>query len=378
MRIVVVGGGIAGLTTALTAERLLPGAEVTLLERAPALTPVGAGIILWPNALAVLDHLRVPAATVSAASRPAFLRGLRTPDGRWLRRVSQPRMQRAVGAPAAFHRADLVDLLRAELTRTRVVLGATVERVVPHTGEVRWADGDGEQAVEADLVAAADGVHSAVRRAHWGVRERPSGIICARTVVDVATSEVVELWGRGAVAGQVPLRGGRTYLYAARHRPWDGVDLGWLADWPGDLPRLARAAATAGVVTGELETVPSVRPWVTGRVALVGDAAHAMLPFLGQGACQGIEDAVALASAVARRDLTAYERNRRRRAESVASASRTASLAAMADGPLAQARDAVIARLPERVFLTSLARHASAAAATGRSTARATRHTVEP
>ncbi len=352
MQIVIVGAGIAGLTTALAFECLVPKGRVTLVEQAPSLEPVGAGIVLWPNALRVLEELGIPAETLATRGRVGALGGIRTPSGRWLQRLD-PRPEER---PAAYHRADLVALLREPLGPTDIVLGAQVTRVEP-TGEVTWHQPpDTDHRVSADVAVAADGIHSPVRRAHWAIDPRPSGIVCARAVVPVAIESGAETWGRGAMAGYVPLTDGRTYVYAARRTPWDGHDLAWLAAWPDPFPTLAAAAAGQDLIVAELASLPPVRPWVRGRIALVGDAAHAMLPFLGQGACQGIEDAFAVARAIASGDLAAYERARRQRALAVSRASRSASLVALADGWRAAVRDAAMPWVPPVVTRASMAR----------------------
>jgi 2-polyprenyl-6-methoxyphenol hydroxylase-like FAD-dependent oxidoreductase len=370
--VIVVGGGIAGLTTALAAERMLPGRDLLLLEQSAELTTVGAGILLWPNALAVLERLGICAGEVDRVGRRTGLDGVRTADGRWLRRLERSELDRRVGPSAAFHRAELVDLLRGRLSRTEVRLGAQVSRVSAD-GVVSWRTGGRDETERAGLVVAADGIRSRVRSTLWDVAPVSSGAVAARAVVDVATDVGVEVWGRGAVAGHLPLRGGRTYVYAARRGPWDGQDLDWLASWPGELPRLAEAVASA-VRTGgsrphvdRLSSLPPVRPWVRGRVALVGDAAHAMLPFLGQGACQGIEDAEALVHAVAASgDLTGYERARRRQAQTVARASATASRVALADGRAAALRDRLLPLAPDAAYVRQLARWAAPRPGAGR------------
>ncbi len=356
MHIVIIGAGITGLTTALACEQLLPEARTTIVERAPALTPIGAGIVLWPNALGVLRRLVVTEADNSEHGRFGSLAGIRSAAGPWLRHLRPDRATETLGAPAAFHRADLISLLRSRLTRTEIQLGTPVTHA-DLTGEVAWAD----QRTTADVIVAADGLRSQVRQQHWGTVPLDSGIVCVRTVVPVTTTGFTETWGRGAIAGHVPLRGGRTYLYAARRAPWDGHDLAWLADWPEPLPALATAAAGTELIGGELASLPRVTPWVRGRIALAGDAAHAMLPFLGQGACQGIEDALALAAAIAEGDLTAYERARQRRAAAVVRASRSASETALLDGWRAAARDRAVHLMPERVLLASMARFAAEA-----------------
>lgn len=358
MELVIVGGGIAGLTCAAAAEKAMPWARITLLERATAITPVGAGIVLWPNALAALEKWGIRAEALRAAGASMAMAGVRTSRGRWLRRVSADLMQRGPGQSVALHRASLIEALLDHLTRTEIHLSSDVTMADPN-GTVHWTGPGGDRSLEADVVVVADGLRSTVRQHHWGVSPRPSGVTCLRAVVDVAAPEFIETWGRGEIVGQVPIGGGRTYVYAARRTAWDGVDLDWARSWPGLTPRLVEAVGATSTerIVAELSSVPSVRPWTKGRLALVGDAAHAMLPFLGQGACQGIEDASALIETIAAgAELNVYEHRRRARAMMVHRASQRASQTAMADGALALLRDAVVPLIPDRIFSAQLGR----------------------
>lgn len=356
MKIVIIGGGITGLSTAVGIEQHMPQATVTLLEQAPELTPVGTGIVLWPNAIAALADLGIPTEQLDATGERIEMAGIRRVDGRWMRRMPNGAVADRIGTSVALHRADLINLLRGALTRTRLVLGATVTQA-DRRGVVHWDSTDAHtHHVEADYVIAADGIKSTVRQQHWGTTAQPSGLVCTRAVVDVPTMHAVETWGVGAMAGHIPLRDGRTYIYATQRQPWDGHDLAWLRSWPDPLPTLACAMADTPdqLFVAQLTSLPSITGWRRGRIVLAGDAAHAMLPFLGQGACQGIEDARALTWALAKDDIAAYERTRRSRAHRITRESQMVTQLSTASGLISRLRDIAMPAFPHWLFLRQL------------------------
>ncbi|MFE5583748.1 FAD-dependent monooxygenase [Kitasatospora sp. NPDC056531] len=303
---IVIGGGIGGLTAALALHR--QGVPVTVHERAASLEPVGAGLALAPNALRALDRLGVgPRLRALATPHPAV--GVRHPSGRWLARTSSAAVEAYFGDPiAAVARADviaaLVDALpegtvRTDSPATLVTPGSTDEPAVVRTT-------DGEQ--PAGLVVAADGIRSTTRGLllpqHPGPRY--SGFTTWRAIVTPGRhpAAVGEVWGRGRLAGVVPLADGRVYVYGAALAPVgaraasEHAELQQLyGDWCAPVPQLFALAEPDRVLRNDVwELSAPLRAYHHGRVALLGDAAHAMCPFLGQGACQAIEDALVLAS----------------------------------------------------------------------------------
>lgn len=158
---VVVGGGIGGLAAAVALRRV--GIPALVLERAPELTEVGAGLSLWSNALAALDALGLP--DVRAAGTLQASGGLRTWRGRVLTASSGAALEQHAGVQVlVVHRAHLQQRLRAALPDDAVVLGAEVFAVDAGSGAVRYRTAEGERVLPASVVVAADGVHSLVRR----------------------------------------------------------------------------------------------------------------------------------------------------------------------------------------------------------------------
>jgi 2-polyprenyl-6-methoxyphenol hydroxylase-like FAD-dependent oxidoreductase len=224
---------------------------------------------------------------------------------------------------------------------------------------------DAGERYEAELVVAADGLHSAVRSACWpAATVRDTGRTAFRLVADHALDAGGESWGRGEYVGLAPLPGGRTYLWAVTPSADvpDGDVLAWsrrrFAGWHDPIPAVLDAVA-GPVLAHPLADLRPPASWHRGRIALLGDAAHAMTPNLGQGAAQAFLDAVALGEE-ARADpasLTAYERRRRPVAEAVARRSRRAGDVAAWRSPVAVTlRDALVAALPARVSAAALDR----------------------
>ncbi|MFJ8111503.1 FAD-dependent monooxygenase [Streptomyces sp. NPDC096132] len=354
---VVVGGGIGGLTAAVALHQR--GWRVTVLERAASLAPVGAAISLAPNSLRALDVIGVGDEIRDLAAWQGD-GGLRTPAGRWLSRSSAAAAEARFGGPLVLlHRATLVTTLTARLPPDAVRTGMPATLADPgdpgdsgRPARVRVPGGE----LEADLVVAADGIHSAVRRALFPDHPGPvySGFTTWRVVIPLPGVEFAshETWGRGRLWGSHPLKDGRVYAYAAatapagERAPDERAELLRLyGDWHRPVPEILAAARPEDVLRHDVHHLAEPLPaHHLGRVALVGDAAHAMPPSLGQGGNQAIEDAVVLAHHCA--DLPAYSAARLPRTTAIArKAVRTARLT-MAAHPVAVAvRDTTIAAL---------------------------------
>lgn len=316
-RFLVIGAGIAGLATAVALQR--GGHDVAVIEARSGI-PSGAGISIWPNALAALDHIGLGNAVRDAGGRVAA-GALRWRDGTWLRRPSPERIVKALGEPlVVLRRSALTDVLAGALTSGTVRTGVTAERLELVSDGVRVTLSDSTTR-RAAAVIGADGTHSVVARHLNGpLRNRYVGYTAWRGVADVAIEPDLsgETLGAGRECGHVPLGAGHTYWFATERAPEGRVapagELAYLTtrfgSWAEPLPKLLAATDPDVILHNDLYDRDQARVWSRGPIVLVGDAAHPMRPHLGQGGCQGLEDAAILAAFVDKTDdlATAFAR----------------------------------------------------------------------
>lgn len=353
---IVVGGGIGGLAVAVGLRAR--GWSVRVFERAPEIAEVGSGIGLWPNALRALDALGLGSAVRDGGIEEQSA-GIRDARGRWLTRTDVATMRARFGMPVMIHRAALLDILRAALPDEVLHTGVTVESVDPD-GTVTHAAGT----ETADLIVGADGIHSVVRRAVCGaVSPRYAGYAVWRAVVDPPEplTEFGETWGRGARFGMAPLTDGRIYCFAVHNAPAGAPGTlaevrARFADWHAPIPALLAAADPNTVLHNDIHHLPALPTYTRGRIALLGDAAHAMTPDLGQGACQALEDAVTLAHhADTPHGLTHYDTTRRPRTQRIARRSaQLGTIAQLSNRPLTTLRNTTLRLTPASATLRSL------------------------
>jgi salicylate hydroxylase len=341
------GGGVGGLAAAVAMRRL--GHRVAVFEQTSKYQRVGADINLTPNAVRALDGLGVGDALRETAARPTHRISRTWDTGEETSRLEMAdSAERRYGAPQlTIHRADLLAALEAKLPGDIVQFGRKVTGIDngPDAVAIRFADGSEETV---DVLIGADGIHSAVRAAMFGP-EHPefTGLVAYRTVVPRAKLSVPNLdaftkwWGPSPSVQIVtfPLnKGTETFVFATtpqddwRHESWT---------MPGDVEELRRVyanfhpeatallAAATQVMKSALYVREPMLAWSAGRTTLLGDACHPMVPFMAQGACMAIEDAVVLSRAldgVERADVAAalrrYEAARKERTARVQMGSR--------------------------------------------------------
>ncbi|MEU9672994.1 NAD(P)/FAD-dependent oxidoreductase [Streptomyces parvus] len=325
----VVGAGIGGLAAAIGLRRA--GWSVTVLERRTELERYGAAFGIHPTAQSALDRLGAGDALREHAV-PYRDAHIRTPDGTPIARLPLERIERTAGRPELLiSRPYLLDALLAGLDAFGDVPVKLGERV---TDVEALAAGQ-------DLVISADGIRSAVRTARFGDRSGPRevGTVAWIGIADIESPVHGETWGSGRFFGLTPVEPGRTNWYATAAEATTADELrGLFAGWHDPIPRILDATDPATWIRYEMRHLyPALPSFVSadasaGHVALVGDAAHAMTPNLGQGACTAILDADALTRALAAAPpgpagiagaLRAYDRERRRSAQRTAFASRT-------------------------------------------------------
>jgi 2-polyprenyl-6-methoxyphenol hydroxylase-like FAD-dependent oxidoreductase len=323
----IVGAGIGGLAAAIALRQAGYTAEV--FERAPEMRPVGAGLLLWANAVRALDRLGL-AGPVKQHSLPEASGAIRTWRGETLMDFSPREIERRLGEISiVIHRAELMQILLDAQPAGSLHLGAAATQVVQNAGGVTLELADGRVA-QGDILIGADGLRSAVRGALFGeLAPRYSGYTAWRGVAPFDHGRLTpgESMGRGARFGMAPLCGGRAYWYATQNAPAGAPAptggakqhlLGLLQGWHAPVEALIVATDEAAMLHHDIYDLPPLDRWGDRRITLLGDAAHAMTPNLGQGACQALEDAVVLARQL--RDapdlpaaLRAYEAERRAR-----------------------------------------------------------------
>lgn len=326
---IVIGGGIGGLAAALALHRI--GWQATVLERAPVLGEIGAGMSQAPNAMRALDALGVGEQARSVGVPTHATGNLRTPDGRYLQQARPG----DVPALLAFHRADLHRVLLDAVAQGWVRTGAEVTDVWQDTEKVTV--GFGGEELTADLVVAADGVRSTARRLLWPAAPPPRflGRTAWLGIAEVADLPGSMTLGPGAYFLIHPIGRRRAYwAYVTtasqpgiRHDQEKAEITRHLSTWHDPIPRLIEATPPEAMIHIDIHDLEPLPSYVNGRVALLGDAAHAMSPDRGQGAGQSIEDAVVLAAALADEPtadaaLRRYDTDRRPRTQATARGAR--------------------------------------------------------
>ncbi len=305
MNISIIGGGIAGLTTAVALTQL--GYTPHVYEAANELKPLGAGIILSPNAMAVLRHLGLEQEAL-AQGQP--IKALQLAQSNNERIMQSTAMQLGNLSSVGIHRGALQNLLLSALPAEQLHLSHRLKQVTQDQAGVTATFGNREQ-LTSDILLGADGLRSAVRQTIFPENKtRDSGQICWRGVAQIPAgqTEAIEYWGIGTRFGVVPISEREIYWYATDVTEPEGVFEAkyhkiYLQNRFSSYPKLVRnllqATPVEKLLRHPLIDIEPLPEWYKNRIALVGDAAHAMTPNLGQGAAQSMVSAWTIAQCFA-------------------------------------------------------------------------------
>ena len=322
LRIGVCGGGVGGLAAALALRRV--GHDVVVFEQSAQFARVGADLNLTPNAVRALDGLGLAEEIRATAARPTHRISRTWDTGEETSKLEMAdTAERVYGAPQlTVHRADFLSALRSKLPADVIELGRRATAIGNRPDGVRLTFADGGT-VDVDALVGADGIHSVVRNALFGP-ESPefTGLVSYRSVVPRANLLIPNLdaftkwWGPTPDVQIVtfPLnRGEETFVFATTPQD-DWREESWTLK--GDVDELRRVyasfhsearallAACTEVTKSALYVRQPMPEWSVGRTTLLGDACHPMVPFMAQGACMAIEDAIVLGRALDGVDAT--------------------------------------------------------------------------
>lgn len=300
METAIIGAGIGGLTTAIALKQA--GISYRIYEAASELKPVGAGIILANNAMQVLRHFGIDEKVIKYGNRISTIH-LTRPD---LKPISTTTLQQFEKKFRVFnlaiHRADLHNILAGEAGYQNISLNKRVKNIIPEKDNYRIAFEDGTSCEHAYVIAA-DGLRSKVRTILFEENElRDSGQLCWRGVTGIPLPEKYEheaneAWGKGKRFGFVRLNNRQVYWYFVvnENMAANSTDIRrFLGDFHPLVRDIVDTTPQESLHVAPLLDLKPFNNWVKENLCLVGDAAHATTPNLGQGACQAMEDAYVL------------------------------------------------------------------------------------
>lgn len=364
----IIGGGIGGLTLGIAMQR--KGMDVKVFESAPQFKPLGAGIALAANAMKGYTEIGI-ADEVIRAGRKIKRMYVKDDQGRIISFTDALLLTELYGTVNNFtiHRADLHEVLSKLLEPGTIEFAKTCVDFEQHeTGvNVHFSDGD---TTMADYLVACDGIHSPIRKKLLPESlSRYSGYTCWRAVVDELpegfnADETSETWGRGRRFGVVPLSNDRVYWFATLNakandpamRRFTTKDLlRCFRNFHFPIPQILERTKDEQLIWSDIIDVKPIKQFAFGRVLLMGDAAHATTPNMGQGACMAIEDAATLANGLTRytpqEAFKKFEEHRIARTTRIVDQSWTFGRIAQLENPLLiSIRNGAFRMMPQRVI----------------------------
>ncbi|NVK64129.1 MAG: FAD-dependent monooxygenase [Flavobacteriales bacterium] len=312
MKIAIIGGGIGGLTTAIALEQ--KGFDLYVFEQAEEIKAVGAGIILANNAMQVYEKLGLREEIEANGNRISAMNITRA-NLKPLSKVDLSYFEKKHHVSnSAIHRGKLQAILLSQLKSTTVNLGHRLSKVeqVGSTYELTFENGE---IVQSDVLIGADGLNSVVRNILFEENTiRDAKQICWRGVTDFTLPkafqhELNEAWGKNDRFGFVQIAKNKSYWYALKSFEKNASEYSieqlssYFENYHEVVNELINATPKSQINTAEISDLAPTRTWFKGNCCLMGDAAHATTPNMGQGACQAIEDALVLAECMEKFDL---------------------------------------------------------------------------
>lgn len=333
MKITIIGGGIAGLTTALALRKL--GFEYELFERAKQLNEVGAGIWMQPNALKVLDWLGLGDLVRESGT---LLNQVDITNAQLIpfKKTNQEVVQDEKGNKiVAIHRATLQKILFEAIPKENINFGYEFKSLEQKEHQVNISFG--ESAVLSDLVIGADGINSKVRESIFSnTSKRFSGQTCWRGISDIRLPNEfqntgIESWGKKIRFGFSQVTENQVYWFAVSNASQNGTDnvntlqtelKNRFSNFNPLVLNIIENTKAEKIIRNDISDLNRLEQWHKDKIVLVGDAAHATTPNMGQGAGQGMEDAYYLANILAKHNqldqaLNLFESNRREKVDYV-------------------------------------------------------------
>lgn len=374
-KIIVNGGGLGGLSAANALQQV--GIDVSVYERATELKEMGAGIVLAANAMKALDKLGI-GEQVRRMGSPVKKAEIRTWDGKLLLNLPVHKQAKRYGTYSyLIHRADLQRILYGNLKPDTVFLGRKLVRKEQNTSKIR-AIFENKEVVEGDLLIGADGVHSQLRRSLIGSSPlRYSGFTAFRGIshfederFPIELGGGFEAWGPGKRFGYSHLGKGRIFWFAAINTPLGTLKttenrkntaLDHFKGWWGPIEGVIESTEEANILTHEIFDKKPIKSWSKGMATLLGDAAHPMLPNLGQGGAQALEDAIVLSRCIVKHPediqqaVKMYERIRIPRTAKVVRGSRAMGKFMQLENPISiQLRNVLLRTMPDSLQIKRL------------------------
>ena len=311
VNIAIIGAGIGGLTLAIALQR--KNIPITVYEAAPQIQPLGAGLGLAANAVNAFFDIGIGEAVLRAGKVLKVLR-IRDEKGAILSETDSEKITAKLGVVNNFtiHRADLHDVLLRQLAPGTAVLNKRLTDFDVHGEAIRLRFSDNSQ-VEADYVIACDGIHSVVRKKLVPeTLPRYAGYTCWRGVIDsipegTDPDETSETWGAGRRFGIVPLTNNRLYWFACLNARENDPEmksfksaelLRYFGSFHSPVPEILKQTPSESIIWNDIIDLRPLKKFAFGKILLMGDAAHATTPNMGQGACMAIEDASVLAHCI--------------------------------------------------------------------------------